>query len=123
MATSTPQGDTQDLSFPVLRAPHKIRRPEHTFRYTVTILHPAYEFPGNVLLVFNATDHPSGAIHHETARIACGIIAGNRWNGYFTKEVDGPKLELEQNGLLGKGEYYFHVPSLLRGSRHDEPNS
>lgn len=110
-----------NLAFPVLRAAHKISRSEHTFRYTVTILHPAYKSPGNVLFVFNATDHPTGAIHHETARIACCIIAGNRWDGYFTKEIDGRGVGLELNGLLSKGEYYFYVPGLLGISHRDEP--
>ncbi|MCJ1469132.1 hypothetical protein MMC07_007765 [Pseudocyphellaria aurata] len=48
-------------------------------------------------MAFNATDHPAGGIHYETVRIACGIIAGNRWDGYFTEEVDGTKLEFTGN--------------------------
>lgn len=88
---------------------HLTRFPDRSTHFNTllfTILHPAYESPANVLFVFNATDHPSVAIHYETARIACGIIAANRWDGYLTKEVDGFRLDLELNWLLSKGEYF-----------------
>lgn len=110
MATSTPHGTLPDLAFPTLYPPDEAQRPQHAYKYTVTILHPAYEPPGDVLIVFNATDDTWGAIHHETARIACGIIAGNRWDGYFTIKRDGRRVEMEPNGLLSKGKFYFHIP-------------
>lgn len=68
-------------------------------------------------------DTLQGLSCYETARIACGIIASNIWDGYFTNEVGGLRLELKQYGFLSKGEYYFHVPGLFRGSHHDELNS
>ncbi|MCJ1471161.1 hypothetical protein MMC07_009809 [Pseudocyphellaria aurata] len=77
----------------------------------ITFLHPAYPEDYNSLLKLQAPDHPSGGIHHETARIACAIIAGNRWDGYFTETVDGPRVETPPHGVLQKSDYFFHVPS------------
>lgn len=77
----------------------------------ITFRHPAYPTFKNVLLRLPALDHPSGGIHHETARIACAIIAGNRWDGYFTEAIDGPRVETHSHGVLQKSDYFFHVPS------------
>ncbi|MCJ1422838.1 hypothetical protein MMC29_000718 [Sticta canariensis] len=77
----------------------------------ITFRHPAYPTFKNVLLRLPALDHPSGGIHHETARIACAIIAGNRWDGYFTEAIDGPRVETHSHGVLQKSNYFFHVPS------------
>lgn len=43
----------------------------------------------NNLITLRAYDSFDGCIHHETARIACGIRCGNRWDGYFTTTSDG----------------------------------
>lgn len=77
----------------------------------ITFRHPAYPSFKNVLLRLPALDHPRGGIHHETARIACAIIAGNRWDGYFTDAIDGPRVEIPSHGVLQKSNYYFHIPS------------
>jgi hypothetical protein len=57
-----------------------------------------------------APDHANGGIHHETARIACAIVAGNRWDGYFTETPGGERVSADKNELLTKSDYYFHVP-------------
>lgn len=77
----------------------------------ITFRHPAYPSFKNVLLRLPALDHPSGGIHHETARIACAVIAGNRWDGYFTEAIDGPRVDIQSHGLLRNSDYFFHVPS------------
>lgn len=77
----------------------------------ITFRHPAYPPVQNVLLRLPALDHPSGGIHHETARTACAITAGNRWDGYLTEAIDGPRVEIPSHGVLQKSNYYFHVPS------------
>lgn len=43
----------------------------------VEIKHPGYPAPVNDLITLRAYDSLDGCIHHETARIACGIISGN----------------------------------------------
>lgn len=78
--------------------------------HQITFRHPAYPSFQDVLLRLPALDHPSGGIHHETARIACAIIAGNRWDGYFTEAIDGPHVEIPSHGVLQKSNYFFHVP-------------
>ena len=54
--------------------------------------HPGYSDTGNVLMVLPALDHPQGGIHHETTRIACAIIANNRWEGFLTETRMGGLL-------------------------------
>jgi len=75
--------------------------------------HPAYPSRSrrNILLTLLACDHPKGGLHHETARIACGIIGGNAWNGYFAYSAGGEPIELGPDEILSaENEYYFHVP-------------
>ena len=81
--------------------------PDHHIRFC----HPAYPSMCNVLLDLKAYDHPDGGLHHETARIACGIIAGNAWNGYFSETAGGQRLDLGPDGILMVGkDYFFHIP-------------
>lgn len=93
------------------------------FSHQVFIRHPGYPSPLNLLLVFEAQDHAEGGIHHETARIACGIVAGNIWNGYFTEDLDGPPVMVPPYGILLNAEYYFHVPAPISGRRDTRPYS
>jgi hypothetical protein len=81
--------------------------------HRIIIRHPAYPplRNTNVLLSLLAFDHPDGGLHHETARIACGIIADNVWNGYFSEEAGGQPIDLRPDEILRVGkDYFFHVP-------------
>ena len=75
----------------------------------VYLKHPAYGKEENLLLFLNAPDGPTGGIHHDTARIACGIIAGNRWDGYFAEKPKGAPIAASAESVLPPGAYYFHV--------------
>jgi hypothetical protein len=67
-------------------------------------------------LALQAHDHPTGGLHHETARIACGIVAGNAWNGYLSETVGGQPLDLGPDDILRMGKnYFFHVPHPAEG--------
>src|SRR5271163_4735998 len=78
--------------------------------HKILFRHPGYGDLGNVLLFMTALD-PGGGIHHATAKIACGIIAGNRWDGYFTTDKAGEmNVESSLEILLGQN-YYFHLPN------------
>ena len=77
-------------------------------RQRVMIRHPGYNKFENILVSFDAVDHQRRGIHFRVAQIACGIIAGNRWDRYFT---DGPRLNSENNDGLPAGHYYYHLPS------------
>jgi hypothetical protein len=78
----------------------------------ISFIHPGYDDPGNVLLTLPALD-PGGGIHYATAKIACGIIAANRWDGYFTTDKAGEnKVESSPETVLLGQSYYFHLPNL-----------
>ena len=53
-------------------------------RGSVSIRHPGYDDKDNLLIKFTAVAYHQRGLHFGTAHIACGIIAGNRWDGYFT---------------------------------------
>ncbi|KAI1276826.1 hypothetical protein F5Y07DRAFT_408057 [Xylaria sp. FL0933] len=48
-------------------------------------------------------------VHHQTARIACSILACNRWDGYFSSARDRTKID-ESEELLTENDYLFIVP-------------
>lgn len=91
--------------------------PSSTFsgshRNTVEIKHPYYldEFFQNVLITLHAFDRLGGGLHYGTALVACGLIAGNAWNGYFTVDRHGPRVSLRDDEVLLGKTYYYHVPS------------
>ncbi|KAH7118488.1 hypothetical protein EDB81DRAFT_667826 [Dactylonectria macrodidyma] len=73
----------------------------------VFFLHPGYPDSKNVLLSLPALD--SGGIHHETARIACAILADCNWNGFFSLTRDGPRLPAGSDDILTQNRYYFRI--------------
>ncbi|KAM3510876.1 hypothetical protein MY11210_005479 [Beauveria gryllotalpidicola] len=86
----------------------------------VTLRHPRYPDDSNILLVLPALDpipadgnSPGLGLHHDTARVACAIIANCRWDGYLSEsKVDGaPPFTTDPDHLLPGRNYYFHVPS------------
>lgn len=79
----------------------------------ILIKHPNYrdDFDRNVLMTLYAFGHIGGGLHYSTALIACGLVAGNVWNGYFTLDRDGPRIALGEDELLLGKSYYFHLPS------------
>jgi hypothetical protein len=78
----------------------------------ISFRHPGYDYPDNVLLNIPALD-VGGGIHHGTAKIACGIIATNRWDGYFTTDQAGQRrVESSPEAILSGAEYYFQLPNI-----------
>ncbi|KAI9771266.1 MAG: hypothetical protein M1840_002236 [Geoglossum simile] len=75
----------------------------------VRLRHPGYSDTGNILMVLPALDHAQGGIHHETARTACAIIAGNRWEGFLTETRTGGAVQAGPDGILRGKNYYFRV--------------
>ncbi|KAM5471087.1 hypothetical protein MauCBS54593_003425 [Microsporum audouinii] len=78
----------------------------------VSIHHPAYNDDSYTLIAFIGLDHPAGGIHHETARIACAILAGNRWDGFLTETRTGERIREGSNSILQKSKYYFRLPNI-----------
>ncbi|KAL8725169.1 MAG: hypothetical protein Q9166_007523 [cf. Caloplaca sp. 2 TL-2023] len=85
--------------------------PDHLIEFK----HPAYPDDCDTFLILYALDHPDGGLHCDTAKVACGIIAGNNWHGYFTAEKGGPPNEISGDDILPCGKWYFYIP----GYRYD----
>ncbi|KAI9760551.1 MAG: hypothetical protein M1840_002389 [Geoglossum simile] len=79
-------------------------------RLKISFRHPGYKSPYDLLLKLSAFDHPLGGLHYRTALVACGIVAGNVWDGYFTETRDGSRITLDDDQMLMGAEYYFHIP-------------
>ncbi len=81
----------------------------------VHLKHPGYPEHHNVLLTLEAPDGArdgkGGGLHHETARIACALIAGNRWDGYLARSAGGDAINLQPDDVLTETEYFFIVPA------------
>ncbi|KAL8961879.1 MAG: hypothetical protein Q9193_001634 [Seirophora villosa] len=76
----------------------------------VDIKHPGYD-QSNLLMRFNAFDkfEQQEGIHHGTVLTACYVVSGCT-DGFLAKERGGRVLELDINGMLDEGSYYFVVP-------------
>lgn len=88
------------------RPPSISVNPHHQIR----LRHPHYPDSSNVLLTLFAPDSPNGGIEYGVVHAACGVISGNRWNGWFTTTVDGTILTLTYGDILHERDYYFHLP-------------
>lgn len=85
----------------------------------VTFRHPGYPDNDNILLFLPALDTCDESddagqfgLHHETARVACAILADCAWNGYLSTQraAEAPRLMIGADDLLTEPDYYFHVP-------------
>ncbi|RFU32630.1 hypothetical protein B7463_g3729, partial [Scytalidium lignicola] len=56
-----------------------------------------------------APDLPDGGLQYEFVIIACGILTGNKWDGYLTATKDGPQIQKEPKSVLYYGSYFFHL--------------
>ena len=79
--------------------------------------HPGYDDANNVLLKLLATDEVEGAarrgLHAQFALEACGIIAGNRWDGWLSISSDldiAITEKIDAASILEGSSYYFHLP-------------
>ena len=84
-------------------------------RHLIKFKHPAYTDESSTFLTLSAFDHPDGGLHYNTAKIACGIIAGNKWNGYFTAERGGQPIDTKDDDIIPCGTWYFHLPGYTYG--------
>ena len=76
----------------------------------ISFHHPGYAHPNDIIFELLALDHPSGGLHHLTALTACGIVAGNRFDGYFSTARNGQAIEDSPDSVLTGKDYWFHVP-------------
>ena len=73
---------------------------------TSATLTPGYSSHNIVFTVFGH-DSLEGGLYCEFARLACAIVAGNRWDGYFS--TSATELPTEDSELLLGSDYYFIV--------------
>lgn len=79
-------------------------------RKKIFFRHPGYDDNSNIIMTLPALDHTDGGIHHETARIACAIVANNQLaHGFFTETRIGPRIAAGPDDVLRANEYYFRV--------------
>ena len=65
----------------------------------------------------------SGGVHHETARIACAILADCKWDGYFSLTRDGVRLEdAGADTILTAPQYYFFLEPPPAACTDSEPH-
>ncbi|OAA34635.1 hypothetical protein NOR_08393 [Metarhizium rileyi] len=102
-ATTSSDADGLTLN---LKPPRTPFRPTRESRQTF-FLHPGYPDNHNILIILPALD--SCGIHHETARIACAILANSRWDGFLSLTKDCRKLEEPPDAVLRSRRYYFHI--------------
>ena len=98
----------------LLQQPVALPRPLKSPHRMVSICHPGYETYSEILLLRTLDD---GGIDYDLVLTACGIIAGNRWDGYLcTHEGDlGPKgkytrVDRPADGILRGPTFYFQLP-------------
>ncbi len=81
----------------------------------VSILHPGYkDSEENTLFTLPCLDKKAGIVglHFGTVAILCATLSG-RFDGYFTRERDSQRIQLEFDELLNDGIYYYHIPGTL----------
>lgn len=81
---------------------------EFAATHRIKILHPGYPDGKNCLFQFNACDDPRGGLHKVVVLTACGVIAGNVWDGYLSTSRDGPPVD-EAIQVLRDAVYYFYA--------------
>ena len=118
-----------------LNPPIPVPNPQGTVSHQrrISFRHPAYPSTGPALLSLLAVDGGiGGGIHYHTAIVACGIVAGNRFQDAWFGRKDnnnnnnngsGDAASFERcdeplDGILRDNEYYFFVST--NGSRDEK---
>ncbi|KAI0399512.1 hypothetical protein F4802DRAFT_589078 [Xylaria palmicola] len=89
----------------------------------VSFLHPTETAPYNVIFQLPCLDSAAPShegeqqqqqqhlgLHHETALLACQIVANNVFDGYLSLDAQGDNPVPRRTVLLTTSEYYFIVP-------------
>ena len=76
----------------------------------IRVRHPGYDDSCNTLMVLYGVDHPDGGVHYETVRVACGILAGNRWDGVLTHSATFDTTDDAKPAFFVGKDAYFHLP-------------
>lgn len=90
--------------------PESVNIPSSNAVKNVLFRHPGYPDTHNILFSLSALDGPGG-VHHETARIACALLANSRWDGFLSTTRDGPATIAGPDDILTLPSYYFRLPN------------
>ncbi|OAA35634.1 hypothetical protein BBO_08663 [Beauveria brongniartii RCEF 3172] len=101
-----------------------------TSGHRVHLRHPGYPDERSTLLTLPALDvyKKQGAdgqiafgLHHETARVACAIMANCRWDGFLSEDraAGARPVMIGPDDLLLGSNYYFHVPNSVGDTSHE----
>lgn len=71
----------------------------------IVIKHPDYRDDIDRLPTLPAHDDPEGGFNIDTAQTMYGILTGNRWDGFFTQDRNGPPVQ-----VLKASARYFILP-------------
>lgn len=96
--------------------PPRDLQPSHEpdkFTQYVNILHPHYAEGYPLLLRLLAPDSNGTELEYAILSDACGVVAGNQWDGYFTTDND-PASDQVNTLYVKAGTYYFHVPGFSK---------
>ena len=112
----TPMAESDNPLLPLQRPPfgnpatHKAHPLMFQAEYDIRFRHPAYEDPYDIFIILPGLDHPEGGIHHQTALLACAVIANNSFSGWLTEDRDGKmRVNVPLDGILWVQDYYFQV--------------
>lgn len=86
-------------------------RPGFPKGYEICLRHPGYSDAGNILFYFPAYDHATGGLHLGVALAACGIIVGNKFDGYLSVSAENradQQVPHHVNQILTANDYYYH---------------
>lgn len=74
--------------------------------------HPGYNNSNNIMLKLFAPDTQDNThgLYARFALDACGVIAGNRWDGWLSRSKDPTALKEDPITILQEASYYFHLP-------------
>ncbi|KAK9480328.1 hypothetical protein V1514DRAFT_194182 [Lipomyces japonicus] len=102
-----------------LRNPQHFQDNDHSFdyistldmRYFISIHHPAYSPPSDLLFKLYSSDHRMGGIHFGLVMDACTIIANNRRDGWLSTDRNGEnRVNGDLDQVLALGNYWYHLP-------------
>lgn len=67
------------------------------------------------MLKLYASDKRDGrhGLYARLALDACGIITGNRWDGWLSRSRDGSAAREEPSSILQERSYFFHLPDTV----------
>lgn len=84
------------------------------------ILTNAYPPIRDALVSLPAFD--DGGIYYDTAYMTYGVLAGNRWDGYFSLDREGRmRVPPPVDGILRERAYFFCLPRSSDSSTSTDP--